>query len=449
MPDIADSERGLPPTRARTNNPGDRVGTESRNGVLYARYRARPNTWVSASMKELGYDRVYGPDSAYGARTGMVLGADGKPLKDPDRIQPGQEYLIPIGAAAQPAPEKPRRAPVTSGARPRTEVPYRRPREVAEGPPLSRATPPQSRALDNPMVSRRVTTDADEGGEARQFTSAGTTVKCYSPYPLRGSEYADILGIVAHAFIQKDYVDTKKLRRNRNVHIDDTFYYKPFNNFLINKNLRNLTPAQKAAIKAYRGPRPDIVLDTGAERGFEEIKPDNLRGIARGEGQVREVRDFFAANNLPYPFSTDYEPKAEITVGMFWVLTEPIDVYLACKRKRGLIVYHYCFRADWKRLKGKTQLLFALFIAFIWLILKMKDGVPAPGPGPVPLPPLPPGNPILDPIMPPPETVPAQPSVRAYVPASTLEALKPIHTSAIATLAEQDLDIEFEPYVER
>lgn len=358
MPDIADSERGLPPTRARTNNPGDRVGTESRNGVLYARYRARPNTWVSASMKELGYDRVYGPDSAYGARTGMVLGADGKPLKDPDRIQPGQEYLIPIGAAAQPAPEKPRRAPVTSGARPRTEVPYRRPREVAEGPPLSRATPPQSRALDNPMVSRRVTTDADEGGEARQFTSAGTTVKCYSPYPLRGSEYADILGIVAHAFIQKDYVDTKKLRRNRNVHIDDTFYYKPFNNFLI-------------------------------------------------------------------------------------------DVYLACKRKRGLIVYHYCFRADWKRLKGKTQLLFALFIAFIWLILKMKDGVPAPGPGPVPLPPLPPGNPILDPIMPPPETVPAQPSVRAYVPASTLEALKPIHTSAIATLAEQDLDIEFEPYVER
>ena len=79
----------------------------------------------------------------------------------------------------------------------------------------------------------------------------------------------------------------------------------------------------------------------------------------------------------------------------------------------------------------------------------MKDGVPAPRPGPVPLPPLPPGNPILDPIMPPPETVPAQPSVRAYVPASTLEALKLIHTSAIATLAEQDLDIEFEPYVER
>jgi hypothetical protein len=102
MPDIADSERGLPPTRARTNNPGDRVGTESRNGVLYARYRARPNTWVSASMKELGYDRVYGPDSAYGARTGMVLGADGKPLKDPDRIQPGRTGI--------PHPDRCRRA---------------------------------------------------------------------------------------------------------------------------------------------------------------------------------------------------------------------------------------------------------------------------------------------------------------------------------------------------
>jgi hypothetical protein len=81
---------------ADLGNPGVFVQNQTINGVPYARFRAEKGTWVSASMKKLGYDRLYGKDTAFGANTGLVLGADGRKLNTPDRIRPGQEYLIPI-----------------------------------------------------------------------------------------------------------------------------------------------------------------------------------------------------------------------------------------------------------------------------------------------------------------------------------------------------------------
>ena len=461
MPDISDSERGLPAGRRKASNPGDRLGTEARNGVLYARYRARSNTWVSASMVQLGYDRVYGPDTGYGARTGMVLGADGKPLPHPDQLEPGQAYLIPIGSTAKPVADSARRAQVSKSTRPETAVPYRRPSkqtndqstpDITQRPDLQRSSSPNDKALSNPQVSRRISTESADDGRPHLFTSRNATPKCYSPYPLRGEEYADILGLVAHAFIQVDYVETKKLRRMRNVHIDDSFSGLRFRNFLINKNIRKLSPAQKAAIKAYRGRRPDIVLDTGVERGFEEIKPDNDRAISEGQEQVQKIAEFFSANNLPYKFGTNYDPKPEIPVGMFFVAAEPIDVYLSCRRERGLIVYHYCFRADWNRLKVKLTVLFDLLIQLIWIILNMKD--PAPGQPPVYKPPpqlpVPSPQPVIPiPIPEPANAASAVPRTFGYVPSTTLRALRSISLAELKSLADKEVDIEFEPYVPR
>ena len=75
------------------------MGTKQRNGIAYARYRAEKGTWVSSSLAQQGYDKRYGKDTAYGAYLGLVLDANGKPLRNPDIIQPGQEYLVPVGTA--------------------------------------------------------------------------------------------------------------------------------------------------------------------------------------------------------------------------------------------------------------------------------------------------------------------------------------------------------------
>jgi hypothetical protein len=57
-------------------------------------------------LAQQGYDQRYGKDAGYGAYLGLVIAPDGRPLTRPDKVLPGQEYLIPIGAdlsfAAQP-----------------------------------------------------------------------------------------------------------------------------------------------------------------------------------------------------------------------------------------------------------------------------------------------------------------------------------------------------------
>ena len=75
-------------------NPGERIGEELINNTRYARYRAIKGTWVSASARNehTGYPQ----ESAYGAYHDIVFGDDLNPLPNPDLIEPGDEYLIPI-----------------------------------------------------------------------------------------------------------------------------------------------------------------------------------------------------------------------------------------------------------------------------------------------------------------------------------------------------------------
>src|SRR2546430_2038807 len=73
-------------------NPGTLVGIETRDGISYARYRARQGTWVSSSLAQQGYDKKYGKDVAYGAYAGVARAPSGQPLETPDRIKSGQEY---------------------------------------------------------------------------------------------------------------------------------------------------------------------------------------------------------------------------------------------------------------------------------------------------------------------------------------------------------------------
>ena len=95
-------------------NAGVLIGTQDVGGQAYARYRATNGTWVSASLQEQGYAALYGRSTGYGAYTGLVRSSDGTPLANPDRIRPGQEYLVPIMRAAQPAPGRTEASPRTT-----------------------------------------------------------------------------------------------------------------------------------------------------------------------------------------------------------------------------------------------------------------------------------------------------------------------------------------------
>jgi RHS repeat-associated protein len=110
-PNLYSYARGNPVTLAdphgrQAGNPGTFIGTETRDDVVYARYRATKGTWVSASLAQHGYDKRYGPDVAYGAYLGLVVDREGRPLLTPDRIIPGQEYMFPVGRAIQFEPER-------------------------------------------------------------------------------------------------------------------------------------------------------------------------------------------------------------------------------------------------------------------------------------------------------------------------------------------------------
>jgi hypothetical protein len=138
-------------TGAVAGNPGTLLGTETVDGLSYARYRAEPGTWVSASLKQAGYDHVYGKDAGYGAYAGVPRATDGSPLTTPDRIRPGQEYLIPA------RPNSPASRVNPSG------VPL----------PDSRAAQPDSRAIQEGVGDRATGIDrAFAGGPGGGVLSA-------------------------------------------------------------------------------------------------------------------------------------------------------------------------------------------------------------------------------------------------------------------------------------
>ena len=88
-------------------NPGTFIGLEEHGDFVYARYQAIRGTWISSSLAERGYDQRFGSKDAFGAYLGAAVDSQLQPLKKPDRIEPGLEYLIPVRAVVRPVPAQP------------------------------------------------------------------------------------------------------------------------------------------------------------------------------------------------------------------------------------------------------------------------------------------------------------------------------------------------------
>ncbi len=79
-----------------TVNAGEFMGYETIEGIEYARYQAKEGTWISATMKELGWSTQFAKEDGYGAYVpGMVLESTGITFDYPDVLEVGEQFLIP------------------------------------------------------------------------------------------------------------------------------------------------------------------------------------------------------------------------------------------------------------------------------------------------------------------------------------------------------------------
>jgi hypothetical protein len=163
-----DTVRGVSPQNRRATgrqtgkfagNSGVFIGLEEHGDYVYARYEAIHGTWISASLAERGYDQQYGPSTAFGAYLNLAVDSNLEPFRNPDRIEPGLQYLIPVRKIVRQPPPKstPPRAPLTPLVTPQ---PNQKAEPFSESP-LSRAAKDLHLFVDRHMAYPSFELDRD------------------------------------------------------------------------------------------------------------------------------------------------------------------------------------------------------------------------------------------------------------------------------------------------
>jgi hypothetical protein len=236
--------------------------------------------------------------------------------------------------------------------------------------------------------------------------------KCYGAFATAGGPNADkALGIVAHILIEQDYEQALNVTRGDQLFVDDQFagsVNPRYARFILERNGK-LDPKARERIRKGGYRRPDVLLHDLQLHEFEEIKSDSETGRAEGQRQVIEIRNWMRSVGLDYDFGMNYSPNGRaLPIVEFRLVGVPVNVCLRPQRAApGLIVYRYCFRTDWGKLK--KMFVVAAFLALLVYLLS-QVGIPGPLPNPMPVPipvipdptpVLPPPDPIRQPIAPP------------------------------------------------
>lgn len=77
-------------------NAGELISRRRIDGLVYAEYRAKEDTWISASTLEQGWNEYFSKELGYGAYSGIVLDINGEQWQNTDLVKSGQRYLIPV-----------------------------------------------------------------------------------------------------------------------------------------------------------------------------------------------------------------------------------------------------------------------------------------------------------------------------------------------------------------
>jgi hypothetical protein len=256
----------------------------------------------------------------------------------------------------------------------------------------------RAQALARPSQQEAERTSAV--GPLGEELAAGISEKCYAAGPTAGPKFQSALGVLAHAIIATDYELALSVMRGRDLFVDDSFI-GPVNRdyvaFLFRKN-PGLSPDVQNQIRRGNYKRPDIVLDDGPRREFEEIKSDSEAGRNEGRKQVRVLSLWMQGLGLPYTTGSSYDAPSRIPIFDTTVAGLPVDFSIRTYRDQpGLILYRYCIRADWTRLTKNGVI--AIVIIIIAFLLKYGGVIPKPPGSPPILPiPIPQPNPIPIPI---------------------------------------------------
>ncbi|HEB92097.1 MAG TPA: toxin [Gammaproteobacteria bacterium] len=107
------------PNGKESFNAGKIMGYETIDGIEYMRFQATEGTWISATMKELGWDHQFTKEEGYGAYVpDLIRESSGIAFNYPDVLEVGQEYLIPTVDQRSSQPEivpEPKETPEPEG----------------------------------------------------------------------------------------------------------------------------------------------------------------------------------------------------------------------------------------------------------------------------------------------------------------------------------------------
>ncbi len=255
---------------------------------------------------------------------------------------------------------------------------------------LSRVSPTEVSSLWPPAktaitVGRRV--HVALGGDALTGEADLTlTTRCLAPNAIAGPRYADAFGIFAHAVIAVDYETRQGVARGLSAYIDDGFAGQidpRYAAFLIGKNPA-LPSWAKVALAISTLQRPDVVLDDGVRREFEEVKPASATGLVDGLAKVATVSAYMASLALPYTPGVTYVPTPNIPIFSTTVTGVPVHFSLSVARNSpGLIVYKYCIRTDWSRLAWRAVI--ALILLIMAILTRGRFRPPVLWPRPIPV----------------------------------------------------------------
>ena len=82
--------------RGEQANPGEHLRNVNVHGRDYVLYRAKKDTWISSAYQEQNWDLIYSQREGYGAYIDPALNPDGSIIPNPDIIEVGQEFLVPV-----------------------------------------------------------------------------------------------------------------------------------------------------------------------------------------------------------------------------------------------------------------------------------------------------------------------------------------------------------------
>lgn len=191
--------------------------------------------------------------------------------------------------------------------------------------------------------------------------------KCFAPGDLLPDDLASKLGQIIETRIDADYC---KLMAPCRPMVTDFFDQSgdplPYISFLVFNNPGHAARLTSLAIRTRIRKAmqvPDMLAHRPERKEFYEVKPDSVKGRAKGGDKLLNLIAFYGTERFPYTPGTSYTPTPEISLGRVNRIEFLIHARVSAP---GLILYQLCVRGP------VTELALAGVIAALLVLLATR-----------------------------------------------------------------------------